>query len=134
MKQLTALLFATGTGHFVRSEGMAAMLPDWVPACTGIILVTGVLELMAAVGLWLLGLTRTVGHCLILMFLGLLPANVYAAVNRVGFGGHEMGPVYLLVRVPFQLLLIGWAHWAAGLSRERLQASRHSAPQRMLEH
>jgi uncharacterized membrane protein len=37
-------------------------------------------------------------------------ANVYAAINRVDMGGHGAGPMYLLVRAPFQLLLIGWAY------------------------
>jgi uncharacterized membrane protein len=38
---------------------------------------------------------------------------VYAAINRVEMGGHGAGPMYLLVRAPFQLLLIGWAYWFA---------------------
>jgi len=28
-------------------------------------------------------------------------------------GGHNLGPMYLLVRVPLQLILIGWAYWFA---------------------
>jgi len=31
----------------------------------------------------------------------------------VGMGGHLWGPVYLLIRVPLQLLLIGWSYWFA---------------------
>ena len=109
---LTALLLLTGSGHFAQTQGMASMLPGWVPYRTEIVLVTGVLELAAAVGLWVPGMTRTVGALLILMFLGFLPVNVYAAVERIDFGGHGMGPVYLLARVPFQLLLVGWTYWA----------------------
>jgi uncharacterized membrane protein len=85
---------------------------EWVPYRTGIVLATGILELLGAVGLWLPGMARITGGLLILMFLGFLPVNVYAAVHRVEFGGHEMGPIYLLVRVPFQLLLVGWTYWA----------------------
>ena len=54
------------------------------------------------------------GALLILMFLGFLPVNVYAAVERIDFGGHGMGPVYLLTRVPFQLLLVAWTCWGTG--------------------
>jgi hypothetical protein len=39
-----------------------------------------------------------------LMLLCLLPANIYSAINRVDFGGHGAGPIYLLV--PFQLFVI----------------------------
>jgi hypothetical protein len=50
------------------------------------------------------------------MLIGVLPSNVYAAFNYVPFGGHDHGPVYLLVRIPFQFLLIGWIYWATDQS------------------
>ncbi len=49
---------------------------------------------------------------LILMLLGVLPANIYSALYHVKVGGHEAGPIYLLVRVPFQLFVIGWTYFA----------------------
>ena len=59
------------------------------------------------------GLDRLLeGVCLILMMLAVLPANIYSAFNRVEFGGHEYGPIYLLVRVPFQLFVITWTYIA----------------------
>jgi uncharacterized membrane protein len=48
------------------------------------------------------------------MLLGLLPANIYSAFNQVDFGGHAAGPIYLLVRVPFQLFVIWWIYWSTG--------------------
>jgi uncharacterized membrane protein len=44
--------------------------------------------------------------------LGLLPANIYSAFNRVEFGGHGAGPTYLLVRIPFQLFAVVWTYFA----------------------
>ena len=35
------------------------------------------------------------------------------AIRRVDMGGHNLGPMYLLVRVPLQLILIGWVYWFA---------------------
>jgi hypothetical protein len=32
--------------------------------------------------------------------------GVYAAANSLGMGGHQWGPIYLLIRAPLQLLLI----------------------------
>jgi uncharacterized membrane protein len=29
------------------------------------------------------------------------------------FGGHGAGPIYLAVRLPLQLVLIGWTWWHA---------------------
>jgi uncharacterized membrane protein len=39
------------------------------------------------------------------------PSNTYAAVQRIRFGGHSMGPRYLLVRLPLQILLVCWVYW-----------------------
>ncbi len=109
-----SLFFAfTALGHFVRTEEMAAMLPPSVPYRVELIHLTGVLELMGAAGVWVPRLRRLTGICLILMLIAILPANVYSAVNRVDFGGHGMGPAYLLVRVPFQMFVIWWAYFSA---------------------
>ena len=91
---------------------MAAMLPPSVPYRIELIYVTGVLELLGAIGVWIPRLMKLTGVCLILMLIAVLPANIYSAFNHVAFGGHESGPIYLLVRVPFQLLAIAWTYFA----------------------
>ena len=96
----------TSSGHFAQTDAMAEMLPPFVPFRRAIVYITGVLELLGAAGLWIPRLERLTGLCLILMMIGLLPANVYSAFKRVRFGGHGRGPVYLVVRVPFQYLVI----------------------------
>jgi uncharacterized membrane protein len=108
-----SLFFAfTAIGHFIRTEEMAAMLPASVPYRVEMVYVTGVLELLAAIGVWLPRVRKLTGVLLILMLIGLLPANIYSAINRVDFGGHEAGPIYLLVRLPFQLFVIWWTCFA----------------------
>lgn len=109
---LTLFFVFTALGHFVRTEAMAEMLPPSVPYRTELIYLTGVFELLGAIGVWVPHLRRLTGLCLILMLLGVLPSNIYSAVNRVKFGGHEAGPAYLLVRVPFQIFVIGWVYFA----------------------
>ena len=110
---LSLVFLFTGLGHFIQPESMAQMLPPWVPLRVMIIYITGVLELAAAVGLLVPGLWRITGICLMMFLILVLPANVYAAINRVEMGGHSVGPVYLLIRVPLQLILIGWTYWFA---------------------
>lgn len=109
-----ALVFAfTGIGHFLKTREMATMLPAWVPNREAWVQFTGFLEFAGAVGLLVPSLSRTAGICLCVFLVAVFPANVFAAVNRIEFGGHSVGPVYLLVRLPLQLLLIGWAYWFA---------------------
>ena len=108
-----SLFFAfTAIGHFIRTEEMAAMLPSSIPYRIGVVYLTGVLELLGAICVWIPKLMKLTGVCLMLMLVGILPANIYSAINHVDFGGHAAGPAYLLVRVPFQLLLIAWTYFA----------------------
>ena len=88
------------------------MIPSSVPYPLELIYVTGVLELLGAIGVWIPRLERLTGLLLIVMLIGLLPANIYSAINRVAYGGHDAGPIYLLARVPFQLFVIWWTYFA----------------------
>ena len=109
-----AIVFVfTGLGHFIMSEPMAQMLPSWVPMRMPIIYITGVVELAAAAGLLVPRLCRLTGIYLIAFLILVLPANIYAAINRVEMGGHSMGPPYLFIRIPLQLILIIWTYWFA---------------------
>ncbi len=117
---LALLLLFTGVGHFITTQQMAEMLPAWVPGRVGIVYVTGILELAGALGLLIPRLSRLAGVCLLLFLICVFPANVFAAVKSVQMGGHEAGPIYLLVRGPFQLLLIWWVyHFAVRSASQR---------------
>ena len=108
-----SLFFAfAALGHFIWTEEMSRMLPPSFSFRVELIYITGVLELLGAIGVWIPSLTRLTGICLILLLVGVLPANIYSAISYVDFGGHASGPVYLLLRVPFQLFLIWWTYWA----------------------
>jgi len=109
---LSLFFVFTGLGHFIRTREMAAMLPLSVPYRIELVYLTGILELLGAVGVWIPSLTRLTGLLLILMLIAILPANIYSAINHVDFGGHEAGPIYLLVRIPFQLFVIWWTYFA----------------------
>ena len=109
---LSLLFIFSAIGHFIRTEGMAAMLPGYVPYRMELIYITGVLEFLGAFGIWIPNLTRLTGLLLILMLIGVLPANIYSAIKRVDFGGHGVGPAYLLIRIPFQLFVIWWTYFS----------------------
>jgi uncharacterized membrane protein len=106
------LVFAfTGIGHFIKNRAMCQMLPAWVPARVALIYITGVFELAGAVAVLIPSLSRRTGIVLCVFLILILPSNVYAAIRRVEFGGHAAGPIYLLIRIPLQLFLIGWVYW-----------------------
>jgi uncharacterized membrane protein len=109
---LSLFFLFTSIGHFIKTEEMAAMLPGYVPYRIWLIYLTGVFELLGAIGVWIPALAKLAGFLLIVMMIVVLPANIYSAINRVDFGGHGAGPVYLLMRIPFQLFVIWWIYFA----------------------
>ena len=112
---LTLFLLMASSAHFTSAENMMLMLPDWVPARVPLIYATGVLEVVLAIGLWVPALVQRTGLAIALMLVVFLPVNVYAAINSLPFGGGEMGPSYLLVRIPYQIFLVWWTVWATVL-------------------
>ena len=113
------LLFVfTGIGHFVQTEAMAGMLPPWVPGRVPIVWISGLFEFLLAAGLLTRPYARIAGAAAIVFLIAVFPGNVYAAMNHVPMGGHDAGPRYLLVRGPFQMLLIVWA-WRAAVRPAR---------------
>lgn len=109
-----ALVFClAGAGHFILTLPMAEMLPSWVPGRISLVYITGVIEIAAAVAVLIPRLRTKIGWGLVIMLVLFLPVNVYAAMSRIEMGGHEWGPVYLLIRVPHQFILMGWIWWFA---------------------
>ncbi|MGW0801907.1 DoxX family protein [Nonomuraea sp. NPDC002799] len=113
---LAVMLVMTASAHFVPAEvtfmpnraDMAAMVPPFVPFPMAMVYLSGVLELAGAVGLVLPATRKAAGICLALLFVILLPANVYAAVT---LPAGTATPLWQ--RVPEQVLYIGIALWAA---------------------
>lgn len=113
---MSAMLIFTAIGHFKFTEGMAMMLPPIVPDKVAIIYLTGILEIAAAVGLLLPQYKSLTGWFLIIFFILLLPANIYAAVKHIDYekatlNGSGLG--YLWFRVPLQILFIVWVYLSA---------------------
>jgi uncharacterized membrane protein len=115
---MAVMLVLTGTVHFVPESvtvmpdrgDLVRMVPPFIPFADAMVYLTGVLELLAAVGLVLAATRWAAGIGLIALFVLLLPANVYAAVADVPFDGGEPTPLWL--RIPQQVLYIGTAFWA----------------------
>ena len=98
-------------GHFIKTEGMVEMLPLWVPFRLSIIYLTGALELLIGFALFFPKYQINAAKAAICVFIIFFPANIYSAINSIGLGGHQWGDIYLLIRLPLQLILIAWAYY-----------------------
>ena len=98
-----------GIGHFAQTDGMVAMLPEFVPARRPLVWMTGIGEWLVALGLFTQRFRRLATFAALAMFIGFFPANIWAAWHQTGLGGHQWGLVYLWIRAPLQAILIVWS-------------------------
>ena len=104
-----AVMFVfTGGSHFLVPGPLVEMVPPLFPRPDRWVALTGVLEILGGIGLLVPRTRKLAACCLALFLVAVFPANVYAAQNKVGLGGHVNGPGYLWFRAPLQLLLLIW--------------------------
>lgn len=111
---LSIMLVFTSIGHFKFTDGMIKMLPDFIPAKKMIVYITGFLEIMAAVGIFIPSLRYATGILLILFLVLILPSNIYTAKRKLNYETGDYtgkGLSYLWFRIPFQIVLILWTYY-----------------------
>ncbi len=119
---MSAMLVLTGIAHFVFAKGMVLTLPESISVRRIIIYITVILELLAAIGLHLSDRRRVTGLLLLLFFILLLPANIYAAhrhvyIETANFDGD--GTASLVYGVPSPFVFIAWVYFFVLYKKER---------------
>lgn len=115
---LAIMLFLTASAHFVpggvtvmpNHDDLVAIVPPAVPFPSVMVYLTGVLEVLGALGLIIGRTRRAAAYCLVALFVVMLPANIYAATAEIPFAGQPTDPLWQ--RIPEQILYIGVALWA----------------------
>lgn len=113
---MSVMLFFTAIGHFAFSQGMALMIPEFIPFKKAFVYFTGLIEIAAAIGLLNSSLQYITGWLLIIFFVVVLPANINAAIKNIDYQKGTVtgnGVSYLWFRVPLQLFFIGWVYFFA---------------------
>ena len=113
---MSAMLLFTAVGHFAFTEGMAMMLPPFVPYKLEVVYFTGLVEIAAAFGLLIPRFRLVTAWLLIVFFIFVLPANIYAAIEHVDYQHATLdgnGPAYLWFRIPLQVFFIIWVYLSA---------------------
>jgi len=111
---MSMMLLFTAIGHFAFNKGMTMMVPDFIPFKKEIIYGTGLIEVLAAIGLTIPSYRYLTSVLLIIFFILILPANIYAAIKKVDYqkGNYEgKGMNYLWFRVPLQIFFIAWVSY-----------------------
>ena len=103
--------FVGGIMHFVATDVEARIVPPYIPWPVAAVLVSGVFELLGAVGILVPSLRKAAGIGLFLLTLAVTPAHIYMLQHP------ELFPVpvwALWLRLPIQLALLAliiWSTW-----------------------
>lgn len=105
--------FLGGIAHFVATDAQMRIVPPYIPWPRATVLITGVLELLGALGL----LWRTTRHnsALGLFILTILvtPANIYMLQQAQNFNIPQW---ILIMRLPLQVALLALIWWSGVMS------------------
>ena len=108
---LVVMFLFTATAHFNRMRhDLANMIPSVFPRPLLIVYITGILEILGAVGLLLPSFKSPAGICLIILLIAMFVANVHAAQKKIMLRGKPATSLWL--RAPMQLLFIGLLWWS----------------------
>jgi uncharacterized membrane protein len=110
------LIFAgIGSLHFAMPEGFVKIVPPFLPEKLWLVYISGVFEILGGLGLLIPRTRKAAGWGLLVLLVAVFPANIYHALAKVEVGGLPSNPLYHLIRLPAQGLLIWLAGWSAGL-------------------
>ena len=112
---MAAFYLGAGLLHLRSPEAFLAIMPDWVPAPRTVLLLTGIAEILGAIGLFVPHLRRAAGIGLALYALCVFPANIKHAVEGITVTGLPSTWWYHAPRLALQPMLIWWALYVGGI-------------------
>ncbi|MDP3551447.1 MAG: DoxX family protein [Novosphingobium sp.] len=116
---LALFYFAAGVIHIIAPKPFLSIMPTWVPAPEAVVLLTGVAELLGAVGLiqWFsLPLRKAAGTGLALYAVCVFPANINHFILDMARPDGGLGLGYHVPRMFVQPLLVWLALWCGGVT------------------
>lgn len=99
-----------GITHFTNPDFYVAIMPPWIGWHLELVYISGVFEILGALGILIPALRQWAGNGLLLLVLCVTPANVHMWLNPELF--PDVPTVFLSVRLLLQLLLL-WTIWAS---------------------
>lgn len=109
-----------GIAHLRSPQPFLAITPSWVPLPALMIALTGVAELLGAIGLaqpWSTPLRRAAGWGLAAYAVCVYPANINHMLIDMGRPDGGLGLGYHLPRLAAQPVIVWLALWASGVTR-----------------
>lgn len=121
---MAATFLLASSLHFVATDTEMRLMPDWLPAHRELVYLSGMCEIVGAVGLLVPRTRRAAGWGLALLLVAVWPANVNQFVNNIQLGGVFNSRAFQVVRLPLQAPLIWLVLWCAAGPRDANRPTR----------
>ena len=102
-----------GVRHFIMPEFYMLMMPKNLPVPLTLIYISGFFEILGGIGLLIPSSRVIAAWGLMALLLAVLPANVYIWTHNIQLPDNFRPSWYLMLRIPFQFLLIAWTYMFA---------------------
>jgi len=104
---LALFLIYAGVKHFLTPEFYEPFVPAFLPAKTVIVYLSGVVEIVLGVLLFVPKYTKKAATGVIVLMLIFLPVHIWDVFSDTpAIGSHTAA----MIRVPFQFVFIAWAY------------------------
>ncbi len=116
---LALFYLVAGVFHLASPQAFLTIMPDWVPAPAEVVMLTGIAELLGAIGLLQPlspRLRQAAGIGLALYAVGVFPANIHHFALDMAKADHGWGLAYHLPRMVAQPVLVWLALWSGGVT------------------
>jgi|TARA_B110000305_G_scaffold185334_1_gene206234 uncharacterized membrane protein len=106
-----------GVMHFISPEFFLAIMPPSLPYHEAAVAISGVFEIIGAVGLLFQRTRRMAGIGLFFLTLAVSPANIYMSLNPELF--PDVSDLALTLRLVIQVLLLACIWWSTAADTKR---------------
>lgn len=112
---LSVLFLVAGVGHFTNTEDFERIVPTYLPAPRVLVYVSGIFEILGAIGILVPATRAVAGWGLVALLLAVFPANIFMATQGLKFGNFPPQPWMAWARLPLQFVLMGAVIWSCEL-------------------
>lgn len=103
---LSVFFVGAGLNHFVSADFYRTIMPTYLPWHAELVAISGVAEILGGTGVLISRTRRAAGWGLIALLIAVMPVHIQMAMQ-----GFRSSPAWILwLRLPFQLLLMGWVY------------------------
>ena len=105
---LAIFMIFAGSYHFVKPDFYIRMIPSSLPNPRGLIIISGLFEILGGVGLLIPQTTIFSAWGLVALLFAVFPANFYMAIKSIPYVDGQ--PAFIAwLRLPMQFIFIAWA-------------------------